>query len=69
MDEFARRFPPNRAFLEQMQALADQAGKFADNEALKLGKSVPASLDGIGAVLVLVYGLATCGWGCKGGDH
>jgi hypothetical protein len=69
MDRFDKKFPLNRAFLEQMQAIADEASKFADAEALKLGKSVPAGLDAIGTMLVFVYGLATCGWGCKGGDH
>src|SRR5687767_6395497 len=62
-------FPLDRAFLERIQELADEASKFADEEALKLGQRVPASLDGLGTLMAFVYGLTTCGWGCKGGDH
>ena len=65
-----KNFPLARAFLEQMQALANEASEFADAEILKNGgRAGPAALDGLGTLLVFVYGLATCGWGCKGGDH
>jgi hypothetical protein len=70
MAEPEKAFPLNCAFLEQMQALADKASKFADEEILKKGgRAAPAGLDALGTLLVFVYGLATCGWGCKGGDH
>ena len=42
MAKFEKNFPLNRAFLDQMQVIADEASKYADGEALKLGKSVPA---------------------------
>jgi hypothetical protein len=70
MDQPDKKFPLNRAFLKQMQALADKASNFADAEILESGgKAGPAALDGLGRLLVFVFGLATCGWGCKGGNH
>jgi hypothetical protein len=64
-------FPTGRAFLEMIQKAADNASKMADEEVLKeaAGKRVPALLDKLGDMLSLLYRLASCYWGCKGGDH
>jgi hypothetical protein len=65
-----QKFPTGRAFLVRVQEIADEASKFADEEVLKAaGISVPASLDKLGDLLSLLYRLASCSWGCKGGDH
>src|SRR6266849_3968786 len=59
----------NRAFLEHTQLVADAASGYADEQALKAGERVLASLEGLGSLLELMHGLACCGWGCRGGDH
>jgi hypothetical protein len=66
-----QEFPTGRAFLEMIQKAADNASKTADEEVLReaAGKRVPALLDKLGDMLSLLYRLASCYWGCKGGDH
>lgn len=61
--------PTERMFLEITQILADEASAIADDEASKAGNSAPASMDGLGRVLSLLYRFACCAYGCKGGDH
>src|ERR1700716_2966510 len=64
------KFPSGRAFLVLVQQAADEASKFTDEQVSKAGgKSVPASLDKLGDLVSLLYRLACCYWGCKGGDH
>jgi hypothetical protein len=64
-----QKFPNGRAFLEVILKAADMASKEADEEALKAEDTVGVLLDKLGDLLLLLYRLACCDWGCKGGDH
>jgi hypothetical protein len=63
------KFPIERAFLELTQELADASSKRSDKFCAEAGKSLPHTLDAIGTVLSMLYRLACCNYGCRGGDH
>jgi hypothetical protein len=64
-----KAFPVGRDFLEFVQTETDKASQRVDLFSQESGKCLPATLDGLGMVLSLLYRLACCAWGCRGGDH
>jgi hypothetical protein len=62
-------FPTARRFLEVLQSGADRGSERADEFSSRSGEKLPATLDGLGTVLSILYRLACCQWGCNGGDH
>jgi hypothetical protein len=62
-------FPVRRDFLKVVQTETDKASQNADLFLQGSGERAPATLDGLGTVLSLLYRLACCAWGCRGGDH
>jgi hypothetical protein len=64
-----KRFPTGRHFLAITQHLADLSSKDTDRFATKAGELVPKTLTGTGNVLSILYRLACCAYGCRGGDH
>jgi len=62
-------FAVRREFLELIQKYNDEASQCADIFSAESGKALPATLDGLGTVLSLLYRIACCAWGCRGGDH
>ena len=65
----SEEFPVGYPFLEWFQHVADKASRTADDFAKSSGKALPASVEGLGNVLSLLYRAACCTWGCRGGDH
>jgi hypothetical protein len=64
-----KRFPIGRDFLATAQHLADVSSKATDSISTKAGDRYPKTLTGTGNVLCILYRLASCAYGCKGGDH
>ena len=62
-------FPVRRDFLELNETATDEASRQAELFSQDSGKCLPATLDGLGTVLSLLYRLACCAWGCRVGDH
>lgn len=69
MNEAASKFPIGRAFLDLTQELADASSTGTDKFCGKAGKSLPQTMDATGTVLSILYRLACCSYGCRGGDH
>jgi hypothetical protein len=65
----SQRFPSGRNFLSVTQQLADAGSKLTDSFRTKAGKLYPKTLSETGNVLSILYRLACCGYGCRGGDH
>jgi len=63
------KFPVGRTFLDVTQELADTSSRITDEFCSKAGKSLPETMEVTGTVLSTIYRLATCHFGCKGGDH
>jgi hypothetical protein len=64
-----KRFPTGRKFLTTAQHFADLGSKATDGISTKAGDLYPKTLIGTGNVLSILYRLACCDYGCKGGDH
>src|SRR5712671_6182669 len=62
-------FPTGRNFLTIAQHLADLSSKATDSFRTNAGGLYPKTLAGTGNVLSILYRLACCAYGCKGGDH
>lgn len=62
-------FPIGRDFLELHEKMVDRGSDSADIFTQESGEKLPASIDGLGTVLSLLYQASCCAWGCKGGDH
>lgn len=62
-------FPEGRQFLATVQADIDRFSTEADRFAESSGEKLPATVEGTGTVLSILYRLACCAWGCRGGDH
>ncbi len=56
-------------FLQRVESLAEEAGQTTDDISKGFGEKLPASLEGLGSTLSQLYFVATCAWGCSGGDH
>ena len=69
MSDTTSEFPVERAFLELTQELADASSKGTDKFCAEAGKSLPQTMDATGTVLSVLYRLACCYYGCRGGDH
>ncbi|WP_338830453.1 hypothetical protein [Bradyrhizobium sp. 27S5] len=69
MSDKASEFPIERAFLELTQELADASSERTDQFFAEAGKSLPKTVDATGTVLSILYRLACCYYGCRGGDH
>ena len=64
-----KRFPTGRNFLITAQHFGDFCSKATDKFRTKAGKLYPKTLTSTGNVLSILYRLACCAYGCKGGDH
>jgi hypothetical protein len=62
-------FPVGLSFLELTQALADKSSNATDKFCAEAGKSLPQTMEATGTVLSILYRLACCYYGCRGGDH
>jgi len=62
-------FPIARDFLDLVQELADTSSKNTDKFCAEAGERLPQTLDAAGTVLSILYRLASCYYGCSGGDH
>ncbi len=71
MDEetISQEFPVGCAFLDELEQSADVASRTADKFTRSSGEKLPASVEGLGNVMSLLYRAACCFWGCRGGDH
>jgi hypothetical protein len=69
MSDRVSEFPNERAFLELTQELADASSERTDRFFAEAGKSLPKTVDATGTVLSILYRLACCHYGCRGGDH
>ena len=64
-----KRLPAGRNFLATAQHLADLSSKATDKFGAQAGELYPKTLTGTGNVISLLYRLACCYYGCRGGDH
>jgi len=58
-----------REFLEHHERSVDKGSEIADLFTRDSGEKLPASVEGLGTVLSLLYRAACCAWDCRGGDH
>lgn len=69
MSETPRSFPIGADFLQLTQTLADQCGQKSDGFFAVAGKQLPKTVAALGTTLSILHRLASCLYGCKGGDH
>jgi hypothetical protein len=69
VNDATSKFPVERAFLDLTQELADASSKKTDEFCGEAGERLPQTLDATGTVLSILYRLACCFYGCRGGDH
>ncbi|HER8900607.1 TPA: hypothetical protein VMX41_001800 [Streptococcus pyogenes] len=62
-------FPTGTDFLTLLQTGSDEGSEKADAFSHQSGERLPATMNRLGNVLSVLYRLACCAWGCKGGDH
>jgi hypothetical protein len=62
-------FPVGHAFLELTQKLAGSTSEETDRFCAEAGKRLPETIEVAGTVLSMLYRLASCYYGCRGGDH
>jgi hypothetical protein len=63
------KFPVGRAFLDLTQELGDASSKNTDKFCAGAGESLPQTMEATGTTLSVLYRLACCYYGCRGGDH
>ena len=61
--------PESNAFLELAQAQEDRCTADTEARIADLGQKAPRCYEQTGTVLALVDGMASCLWGCGGGNH
>lgn len=64
-----QRIPEGMDFLRMVWGEEDKLEEHSDAELPKMGKKAPQCLAAIGTVLSLIDRMASCWWGCPGGDH
>ena len=64
-----RTLPTGEAFLDLQARAFSNATEFTAAFAAESGKQLPATVNGLGTVLSLLYRTACCAWGCSGGAH
>jgi hypothetical protein len=69
VSEETSRFPVGRSFLDLTQELADASSKGTDKFCVEAGESLPQTMEATGTTLSVLYRLACCYYGCRGGDH
>lgn len=69
MNNSDENFPTGHGFLTAIEQAADSGSLLADSFFRSSGEKLPASIDGFGNLLSLLYRGACCSWGCRGGDH
>jgi hypothetical protein len=62
-------FPIGQELLKLIRGTSDECGELTDEFAAKSGQKLPATVTEIGSTLSIMYRLACCAWGCRGGDH
>ena len=68
-EEKHANFPLGTEFLEMQSRASDMAAEATDRMVGTAGEKLPATVQGLGTVLSLLYRTACCAWGCGGGDH
>lgn len=68
-DDAHAKFPIGTEFLDLQERALDQAAEATEQFSRTSGQKLPASVQGLGTVLSLMYRAACCAWGCSGGDH
>ena len=61
--------PTGLEFLELIWNQEDSCETVTDERIPKMGQKAPSCLEEIGTVLSLMDRMASCWWGCQGGDH
>ncbi len=64
-----RQVPEGREFLDLIWHREDECQSRTDSLLPNLGEKAPATLIHVGTVLSLLDRMASCWWGCRGGDH
>ena len=65
----APEFSLGAEFLKRAQDIADQTSRGTDKFCVEAGESLPQTMEALGSVLSILYRLASCHYGCRGGDH
>ena len=63
------RVPEEMDFLNLVWGQEDDCEAVTDKLIPRLGEKAPACLEDLGTVLSLLDRMASCWWGCRGGDH
>lgn len=61
--------PEGLEFLKLAAEQEDACEKHSRTRLLKMGQKAPECLENLGTVLSLLDRVASCFWGCRGGDH
>jgi hypothetical protein len=56
-------------FIKLLEKLENDGFARSSDQLPEMGKAAPQTLEHLGTVLSLLDRLASCHWGCKGGDH
>ena len=68
-DDLLTDFPVGLAFFDMQRRATDQSAKVTDEMQRLSGVKLPATTEGLGTVLSLMYRAACCAFGCNGGNH
>jgi hypothetical protein len=67
--ENVTKIPTGTEFLKLLERLEDDCLTRSTAQLSELGKKAPNTMEHLGTVLSFLDRLASCHWGCKGGDH
>jgi len=68
-DDQPTTFPVGLEFFDLHRKTAEQASETTEQMQRHSGIKLPATTEGLGTVLSIMYRAACCGFGCNGGDH
>lgn len=64
-----KEWPSGAGFLELVEAMGNKASEEVASQSTEFGVRLPKTFDRLGDTMSLLYKAATCGWGCRAGDH
>ena len=62
-------FPMGDKFFKSVNNRCNLCCKWTDAFAAASGNKLPSTVAEMGSTLSIMYQLACCAWGCRGGDH
>lgn len=68
-DDVKKKVPTGIEFLQLLERLENDCLATSATNLPQMGKTAPKTLEHLGTVLSLLDRVASCHWGCKGGDH